>query len=734
MIEKNLSVIKARGLVPLVPLINYSKTPVVKWSKQEWWIKDIKELESLGKVYKKKIGETRVSGNLTGFSLICGKPSNVMVIDIDINHGDDSINGLDNFNDFIKDFSSEDKALIANTLAVKTPRGGTHLYFMYKEGLKNKANYIPGVDVRTDGGLIVVPSSKTRVKGEIKEYTAINKEINEMPKALFDKLIKLDRKTEKKLSFKDKEIESNINSKTIMENNKYYKVVNKGGRDSALISWLGSMIKNNPNMRKKQTLLPQAITYNRSWFLPLLSNEEVEKKVDSVLKYAMPFYCDEKGNIDNWNLVQHIIKNKPGYTKGNLWYLYNDEKGFYNYMELREVQKTFFSYAINNRDKTVNKSKNFAELLMLNSEDAREVHDEKRYINCLNGVIDIATNRLVPHDSRYKLQIQFQSNYILDEWEQKFNKSEFKRYLESTLDKGSILTLQEAWGLMLSPHAKEVQNCFIYKGEGENGKSLAFEIQESLIGDDRYICSIGLGDFGEPFVISMAEGKHVNIVRDDELSGKTVNKFFKSMVCGEPITVNRKNKDLVRLGFNMTMFFGVNRMPSAADKSTGFFRRPIIIPFNVSFGTEEQVKKGLRDKVKDTCLGSKIIKNELDIVFMWAHEGLKRLKANKWKVTISEESEREMEEYREEVDSAYSFFRTKIILSPKSNIIISKDIVYKNYIDWCCSNDIIPMNKIQFGRQFKSFGIKEKRNNSKRYWLDIDISDMESVNDGFNPF
>lgn len=206
------------------------------------------------------------------------------------------------------------------------------------------------------------------------------------------------------------------------------------------------------------------------------------------------------------------------------------------------------------------------------------------------------------------------------------------------------------------------------------------------------------------------------------------------MVCGEPVTVNRKNKDLVRLGFNMTMFFGLNRLPSAADKSTGFFRRPIIIPFNVSFGTEKEVAEGTRDKIKDTGIADRIINNELDIVFMWAYEGLKRVKSNKWKVTVSEAAEQEMEEYREEVDSAYAFFKEKISLVPKKGIKIPKADIYRAYDSWCISNNIIPMNPTHFGRQLLSFGVKQKKSNSVGYYLDIEISNLKEVEDKDCPF
>ena len=97
----------------------------------------------------------------------------------------------------------------------------------------------------------------------------------------------------------------------------------------------------------------------------------------------------------------------------------------------------------------------------------------------------------------------------------------------------------------------------------------------------------------------------------------------------------------------MAWFYGLNRMPVTSDKSYGFFRRPIFIPFNVRFGSEEQVKTGEADKIGVPGIVEDIISNELDIVFMWAYEGLKRLKANNWKVTQSEASIQEMEEYKE---------------------------------------------------------------------------------------
>lgn len=715
----NNELIIKKDLFPLIPLVNYSKVPVFPWSNEKYQLKSENELQGLENIYIQEVNGVQRGGVLTGYSLLTGKKSKIIVIDLDKNHGDGSINGIEQFNEFISELSDEDKKIINSTFSIKTPRGGQHLYFKYKQGLKNKANYIKGVDIRTDGGLIVLPYSEVKNESIIGRYEVLNDgDILDMPQALFNKFIELDKPKVKSMN---KEV-SQVTDIKKFNNKKYYKVVEEGGRDAALISWLGFMIKENQNLRNKENLMPQAYMYNKCYFKPPLTDEEVEKKVESVLKYALPPYCDGKGNIDNWKLVNHVLSTNPSYNKGNLYYLYDSEKGYYRYMDIREVQTMFFKYAINDKEKTPNKAKNFSDLLMLISENASETYDEKNFINCKNGIIDIKNDKLIEHSSEYKLQIQFKANYIED-WKERFEESNFKRYLESTLDEGTIITLQESWGLMLSPHAREVQNCFIYKGEGSNGKSLAFEIQEALIGGNEHICSIGLGDFGGDFVISSAEGKHVNIVRDDELIGKKVNKAFKSMCCGEPVQVNRKNKDIIRLGFNMTMFFGLNTMPESEDNSVGFFRRPIIIPFKKSFGTSEEVEKGIRDEVKDPKLVNKIIENELDIVFMWAYEGLKRLKDNNWKVTISVASELENEAYRKECDSSYAFVKEKIIKLPKGSGAerIPKNQLFVIYENWCNRNGIKPLDIYKLGRSLAKQGLRDKSSNGVRYWIDIEV-------------
>ena len=79
--------------------------------------------------------------------IITGKVSGIIVIDIDV---------------YKKGAVSIDK--FPETYTVKTGRGGYHLYYIYQAGFTISANaypHLPGVDIRSDGGYVVAPPSKT---------------------------------------------------------------------------------------------------------------------------------------------------------------------------------------------------------------------------------------------------------------------------------------------------------------------------------------------------------------------------------------------------------------------------------------------------------------------------------------------------------------------------------------------------------------------------------------------
>ena len=704
----NFEVIKVKELFPVVPVFNYTNKPVVPWKKDVNRLSRDYELKGVNEYidYINNKNEVKKS-KVTGYALITGKDSGIMVLDLDRNHGDGSKDGIKAYKELIEglQLTEEEQKQAFDTFTVKTPNGGLHLYFKYKEGLKNDSNQDLSIDIRTDGGLIITPGSLRKIGEDIREYTVYkDNPIYDIPIKLFDKLTEYFGVNKVK---GDKPKETNKKPGRPPKNNEYYTVTNEGGRDNALIKYLGRLIT-QPMFRNIHELLPMAMMYNQCYINPPLDAQEVENKVNSILSYAKPVYCKDNGKIINGSLVKYVLDKSPSYIKGNMLYIYNEELGIYEYKDTRDQLKLYYDHVIIDEDIDPGKADKFAKTIHSIADNHKELFIyENRYINCLNGVIDTETDELLEFTPQIKLDTKFNGNYYdIDKYKEDYNKSKFKSFLENILDDGTILTLQEAWGVMLCPNATKVQQCFIYKGEGSNGKSSLFDIQTALLYDkDKSVCGIGLGKFGDEFIMAMAEGRRVNIVRDDTVEGK-INGVFKSAVCGEEITVNKKNKDHVQMKFNMAWFYGLNRMPVTNDKSYGFFRRPIFIPFNVRFGTKEQVQRGEADKIGVPGIVEDIISNELDIVFMWAYEGLKRLKANNWKVTQSEASIQEMEEYKEEADSVYAFYKDNLIRVPGHNL--HAKTLYEEYENWCLMEKInSPMNVTQFGRQMASYGHKK---------------------------
>jgi putative DNA primase/helicase len=85
----------------------------------------------------------------TNWGLACGRDSDVVVIDIDSRKG-----GYESYDELVDRRGDE----LPDTLTAKTGGGGLHLMFAYPEGLSisNRVNWLPGVDIRSDGGYVIL--------------------------------------------------------------------------------------------------------------------------------------------------------------------------------------------------------------------------------------------------------------------------------------------------------------------------------------------------------------------------------------------------------------------------------------------------------------------------------------------------------------------------------------------------------------------------------------------------
>jgi Bifunctional DNA primase/polymerase, N-terminal/Primase C terminal 1 (PriCT-1) len=88
----------------------------------------------------------------TNMAVRTGRPSGLVVLDVDGQEGADSLHELE-----------LEYGALPETGSVVTPRGGQHFYFQWPGiPIKTLAGIRPGIDIRGDGGYVLVPPSRTR--------------------------------------------------------------------------------------------------------------------------------------------------------------------------------------------------------------------------------------------------------------------------------------------------------------------------------------------------------------------------------------------------------------------------------------------------------------------------------------------------------------------------------------------------------------------------------------------
>lgn len=172
--ELNLKDTNLKNIFPVFPLFNGNKKPWVSWMKDDYRIYSqeifdiVQGLDVFPYVTSKgKFTEVEI----TGYGLVGGAESGIMMIDLDRKPAEDGQvkeDGIESLKSLCLEIGIDyDEAV--NTFTVKTPNNGIHLYFKYEpDTLRHGAGILPGVDFRTDGGMIVLPGTKVTKENAVK--------------------------------------------------------------------------------------------------------------------------------------------------------------------------------------------------------------------------------------------------------------------------------------------------------------------------------------------------------------------------------------------------------------------------------------------------------------------------------------------------------------------------------------------------------------------------------------
>ena len=421
--------------------------------------------------------------------------------------------------------------------------------------------------------------------------------------------------------------------------------------------------------------------------------KDIQKQLDK-LKLNLKHYLV----LSIENVLQFAEKNRWGLCKNHDFiYLYNgtfwaeiDKETFQKFlgeaaeqMGVAKFSARFYQF----------REQLFKQFLATAYLPTPESNKDTVLINLQNGTFEISPQgtKLRPFD-----RSDFITYQLPFEYNPQAKAPIFEAYLNRVLpDPQRQRVLAEYLGFVFIKHGSNIlkeEKALILYGTGSNGKSVFFEVVNALLGAENvssYSLQSLTNDNG--YFRAKLANKLVNYA--SEINGNLEASIFKQLVSGEPVEARLPYGEPFTLRHYAKLIFNCNELPKDVEHTNAYFRRFLIIPFDVTIPEEEQ----------DKNLHSKIIENELAGVFNWVLEGLDRLLKQKG-FSPCDAARQAVEQYRIESNSVQMFLNENEYISSPTKYKPIKDL-YFEYRAFCNESGMTPFKKGNFIKQLRALGV-----------------------------
>ena len=253
-------------------------------------------------------------------------------------------------------------------------------------------------------------------------------------------------------------------------------------------------------------------------------------------------------------------------------------------------------------------------------------------------------------------------------------------FLSELLEDEDILTLQEYLGYCLIPTTRG-QTMMLLKGNGGEGKSRIGVVMQAMLGANLKNGSIAKVE-RSPF--ARADLEHELVMVDDDMKMEALKSthYLKSLITAEmPMDLERKGEQSYQGEMYVRFLsFSNGDLESLYDHSDGFYRRQLIL----------SVKKKPLDREDDPFLADKLVA-EVEGIFLWCLDGLRRLIANNYRFSESSRTKDNREQARRDADNVLLFLRSEGYIRLKADSTITSADLYAIYCIWCNDNTYKPL-------------------------------------------
>ena len=307
------------------------------------------------------------------------------------------------------------------------------------------------------------------------------------------------------------------------------------------------------------------------------------------------------------------------------------------------------------------------------------------YINCQNGIVNLRTGELLPHDSNFMMTRICYTDYDTTCGEPKL----WLKFLNDVCngDKELVNYLQKCVGYSLSGSIREQCAFFIY-GIGNNGKSTFLDTISDLMGTyasnvQPETIMVKKNDGGANSDIArLKSSRFVTSVEPNE--GVRLNEgLVKQLTGGDKVTCRFLYGKEFEYVPEFKIWIGTNHKPTIRGTDVGIWRRIKLIPFEVNI-PKDKVDKTLKYKLR----------KELPQIFNWAVQGC--IKWQQEGLELPKCVQEATKEYKAEMDILTNFMEQCVEIDYKSPEPIMAPQLFNLYTVWAQKNNEYQMTSRKF--------------------------------------
>jgi putative DNA primase/helicase len=498
-----------------------------------------------------------------------GRASGIVVLDVDPRHGGEESLAL----------LEREIGPLPATYTVRTGGGGLHLYFRVPEDwtgeVRSIPDLLPGLELKGDGAYVIAPPS-LHPSGNLYEILT-DGDLAPAPLAL------LRRRPARRIDIAGVQF-----------------VIPEGMRNTELARYAGSL---RAQGLPGEAIYVAIVPLNEQYCRPKLPDEELRRIAFGMERY--PPVDPEKvlGDLDHARIAASLLRPRWRYVRGIGWLRYRN--GVWRSAEESELRvevgsalRDFYEAAAEAEKDEARRGRLrdlvrevaggyrrrefIGDLRGLLIADPDRMNRGESLLNVANGMVDLRTGSLLPHDPERLITVQAPV-----EFNPEARAPKFEAFLQEIFlgDADLIAFILRLFGMMILGGNPE-RVFVVFWGDGRNGKSTLLKTMKAALGD--YVGSIPWAEIVEerhveagrasPYLASMV-GRRIAMITEPPEAVRFSASTIKSLTGNDVLAVRPLYGRPFEFCPEFTPIVLTNHRPSLDGLDHALWDRMLLVPF-----------------------------------------------------------------------------------------------------------------------------------------------------------